>query len=168
MKRRAAFSPKLGQFGPNWVNKFFCILSSFLSLSRCFLLLTCVYNCSIHFVFWLLDYSLLHTSSLLLVWFFHRIHNSINGGEISNPIFFFIIPLFNSIIYTDKSSSIISPKLKLKYILICSVTDEESEWLFTVLRCGGGWVFIMEEKGACRHVSTPTLKQVEVVMWEMW
>ena len=70
MKRRAAFSPKLGQFGPNWVNKFFCILSSFLSLSRCFLLLTCVYNCSIHFVFWLLDYSLLHTSSLLLVWFF--------------------------------------------------------------------------------------------------
>jgi len=67
VKQRAALSPRLGQFGPNWVNKFFCVLSSF--LSRCFLLLACVYNCSIHFVFWLLDYSLLHTSSLLLVCF---------------------------------------------------------------------------------------------------
>ncbi|AES90825.1 transmembrane protein, putative [Medicago truncatula] len=25
----AALSPRLGQFGPNWVNKFFCVLSSF-------------------------------------------------------------------------------------------------------------------------------------------
>ena len=74
VKRRAALSPRLGQLGPNWVNKFFCVLSSFLSC--CFLLLACVYNCSMHFVFWLFDYSLLHTSSLLLVWFFHRIHNN--------------------------------------------------------------------------------------------
>ena len=32
VKQRAALSPILGQFGPNCVNKFFCVLSSFLSL----------------------------------------------------------------------------------------------------------------------------------------
>jgi hypothetical protein len=36
VERRAALSPRLGQFGPNWVNKFFCVLSSFLSLFSTF------------------------------------------------------------------------------------------------------------------------------------
>jgi hypothetical protein len=36
MKRRDALSPRLGQFEPNWVNKFFCVLSFFLSLFSTF------------------------------------------------------------------------------------------------------------------------------------
>jgi hypothetical protein len=59
-------SPRLGQFGPNWVNKFFCVLSFFLSMFSTFV---CDYNyqtlrfgcliitCSTHQVYYWCDFS---------------------------------------------------------------------------------------------------------------
>jgi len=75
VKQRAALSPRLGQFGLNWVNKFFCVLSFLSLVVFCFLLM---FNIVPFTLFWLLDYPLLHTSSLLY-WcdFFHRIHNTL-------------------------------------------------------------------------------------------
>jgi len=72
VKQKAALSPRLGQFGSNWVNRFFCVLS--FSFSCYFLLLACVYNCSIHFVLvaWL---PLAPHIKFIIGVIFHRIHN---------------------------------------------------------------------------------------------
>nr|ABN06121.1 hypothetical protein MtrDRAFT_AC150800g41v2 [Medicago truncatula] len=40
------------------------------------------------------------------------------------------------------------------------MTIEESKRLFTVIQCGGGRVFMVEEKGVSRNVNTLTLKSV--------
>ena len=53
-----------------------CSLLFFLSLFFYFWL---VFKIVPYTLFWLFDYHLLHTSSLLLVWFFHRIHNNSSG-----------------------------------------------------------------------------------------
>jgi hypothetical protein len=37
--------------------------------------------------------------------------------------------------------------------------EDEEQWS-TMLRCGKGCVWIVEEKGFCRHVVTPTLKSL--------
>lgn len=44
--------------------------------------------------------------------------------------------------------------------MIYPVTIEESKRFFTVLQCGGGRAFTVEEKGVSRNVNTLTLKSV--------
>lgn len=50
-------------------------------------------------------------------------------------------------------------KIRVGLFVIGPVTIEETKQLFTVLRCGGGWVFT-EEKSVCKHVNTLTPKLV--------
>jgi len=40
----------------------------------------------------------------------------------------------------------------LDNLIICLVKKEDVEWWFTFLRCGRGWVFATEGKGACRYI----------------